>query len=143
MTATKITLDTNILIYSIDRTEPQRHKKALQLMQQLLTEDCCLALQALCEFFYATTRKKVVPVEVARDQIADWQQLFPVIYAKPTTVNRALKAVSQHQLSFWDAMLWATAKESGVTLILTEDFQHGRTLEGVKFVNPFIADDYL
>ncbi|CAN5397917.1 PIN domain-containing protein [soil metagenome] len=143
MIAPKITLDTNILIYSIDSTESHRHKKALELMQRLLTEDCSLLLQALCEFFHATTRKKIVPIEVAKDQIEDWQQLFPTLYAKPTTVNRALKAVTQHQLQFWDAMLWAAAKESGITLILTEDFQHGRTLEGVKFMNPFITNDYL
>jgi predicted nucleic acid-binding protein len=39
-------------------------------------------------------------------------------------------------MSFWDAMLWAVAKENEVTEIGTEDFQDGRLAEGVRFRNP-------
>lgn len=138
MTVTKITLDTNILIYAIDNTDPIRHQKSLELMEQMLTQDCFLSLQSLCEFFYAATRKKIVPINIAYEQIKDWQELFPVICAKPTAINCALHAVEEHTLAFWDAMLWATAKDAGVTTILSEDFQHGRVLEGIKFINPFL-----
>jgi predicted nucleic acid-binding protein len=34
-------------------------------------------------------------------------------------------------------MLWATARRAGCRLIVTEDFQDGRELRGVWFVNPF------
>jgi predicted nucleic acid-binding protein len=34
-------------------------------------------------------------------------------------------------------MLWATARRAGCRLIVTEDFQDGRELGGVRFVNPF------
>jgi predicted nucleic acid-binding protein len=34
-------------------------------------------------------------------------------------------------------MLWATADRVGVRYLLTEDFQDGRVLGGVTFVNPF------
>jgi predicted nucleic acid-binding protein len=40
-------------------------------------------------------------------------------------------------MSFWDALLWATADRIGVRHLLTEDFQDGRMLGGVTFVNPF------
>ena len=43
----------------------------------------------------------------------------------------------RHGLSFWDALLWATADRVGVRYLLTEDFQDGRTLGGVTFVDPF------
>jgi predicted nucleic acid-binding protein len=42
-------------------------------------------------------------------------------------------------LSFWDALIWVAAKTHGIPRIYTEDFQHGRVLEGVKFVNPFAS----
>jgi predicted nucleic acid-binding protein len=40
-------------------------------------------------------------------------------------------------LSFWDAMLWASAQRAGVRCLLTEDLQDGFVLQSVRFVNPF------
>jgi predicted nucleic acid-binding protein len=34
-------------------------------------------------------------------------------------------------------MLWATLDQAGCRTLLTEDFQDGRTLGGVTFLNPF------
>lgn len=53
---------------------------------------------------------------------------------------RALDAMSRHGLSFWDALIWAAAAENGAKVIYTEDFQDGRDIEGVQFVNPFLPD---
>ena len=39
--------------------------------------------------------------------------------------------------SFWDAMLWTTARQAGCRLLLSEDLQDGQTLGGVTCVNPF------
>ena len=52
----------------------------------------------------------------------------------------ATAAMKPHSLSFWDALIWAAAKENGVGLIYTEDFQHGRDVEGVRFENPFLVE---
>jgi predicted nucleic acid-binding protein len=52
-----------------------------------------------------------------------------------------MRAVERHGLAFWDAMQWAVAKQSGATLLLSEDLQHDRELDGVRFRNPFLADD--
>jgi predicted nucleic acid-binding protein len=41
-------------------------------------------------------------------------------------------------LSFWDALIWAAAKENGIPVVYTEDFQHGRDIEGVRIINPFL-----
>ena len=40
-------------------------------------------------------------------------------------------------MSYWDAQLWATARLNQVEVVLSEDFQDGRALDGVRFVNPF------
>ena len=52
-------------------------------------------------------------------------------------MNYALKAVGEHNISFWDAMLWSVAQEHQVTELFSEDFQQGRKLKGVSFINPF------
>ena len=51
--------------------------------------------------------------------------------------------MKEHSISFWDAMIWAAANEVGVTLLLSEDFQRDRVLEGMQFYNPFASDDSL
>jgi predicted nucleic acid-binding protein len=79
-----------------------------------------------------------MPIRDALEQIQDWQLLFPIVLPKTTTLQLAINAVQNHRLAFWDAMLWATAKQAGVTALLSEDFQHGRELEGVLFRNPFL-----
>lgn len=46
-------------------------------------------------------------------------------------------AVERWGMSFWDALLWATANLHGVPTIYTEDGQAAPELDGVRFVNPF------
>ena len=82
-----------------------------------------------------------MPSREAEAQINDWMELFPVVPASSKSLIKALKAVNEHTLSFWDAMLWAVAREAGVTMLLSEDFQHDRILDGVQFCNPFKLDN--
>jgi predicted nucleic acid-binding protein len=139
----RITLDTNILVYAMDCDAGARHDLALEIVNRSIASDCVLTLQSLCEFYASVTGKGKMPQEEAEEQIHDWLDLFPVVSATPKSLSRALKAVREHSFSFWDAMLWAVACEAGVTLLLSEDFQHTRELEGVRFCNPFALDNPL
>ena len=127
----RLTLDTNILFYAMDRDAGKRHKLAMEIVDRATVVDCVLILQSLCEFYAAVTGKGKIPSDEAEAQINDWMQLFPVVSATSKTLNKAINAVNSHTLSFWDAMLWAVAREAGVTLLLSEDFEMsiGETLE--------------
>jgi predicted nucleic acid-binding protein len=138
MSAERVTFDTNIMVYALDRDAGSRHAAAAELIAQAIDWDCVLTLQALAEFYWAVTRKGKMPSEDAAEQVADWQVIFPVRAASPATLERAIGGVRDHGLGFWDAMLWACAREAGCTLLLSEDFQHGRVLDGVRFHNPFV-----
>ncbi len=136
----RFTLDTNILIYAVDSGAGERHQAANELMQNAADKDCTLTVQALGEFFHATTRKGKATVVQALGFTRVWQRVFTVSAAGQATFNEAVEYVRDHSLSFWDAMLWVTAKEAGCAFILSEDMQHGRSLGGVEVLNPF-ADD--
>ncbi len=84
-------------------------------------------------------RKFSLPADRTRRRIEEWREVFPVAAADEADLDDALDAVRDHRLAFYDALLWATARRVGVTHLLTEDFQDGRTLRGVRFVNPFLA----
>ena len=141
MSVKRVSLDTNILIYAIDKDAGIKQILAIKLIEKCaLNFDCVLTLQALSEFYAAATRKGKVTHKQAEAQIKDWQILFPTILPSTRTVEYALKAVGEHTLSFWDAMLWSVANENGVTQIFSEDFQDGRKLKGVIFTNPYHRD---
>jgi predicted nucleic acid-binding protein len=133
----RLTLDTNILFYAMDRDAEERHKLAMEIVDRAAVFDCVLTLQSLCEFFAAVTGKGKMPHNEAEAQIKDWLQLFPVVSATSKSLRKAINAVSLHSLSFWDAMLWTVAREAGVTLLLSEDFEHDQVLDGIRFCNPF------
>jgi predicted nucleic acid-binding protein len=139
----KALVDTNVLIYAHDFREPDKQARAQHLLDEL--EDArtgVFSAQVLNEFYATITRPtrpgRLSPDEAAqiiRDLAAAWEVL-PVTVA---VTLRALDAMPQHGFSFWDALIWATAKEGNVEVVCTEDFQHGREVEGVKFINPFLV----
>jgi predicted nucleic acid-binding protein len=62
---------------------------------------------------------------------------FTIEAATAADLERAMRAIQQHHLAFWDAMLWATARRAGCRVLISEDGHDGRNLDGVTFVNPF------
>jgi predicted nucleic acid-binding protein len=139
----RLTLDTNILVYAMDRDAGKRHDIAVEIVNRSVAYDCVLTLQSLCEFNAAVTGKGKMPQSEAEAQIRDWLELFPVVSATPKSLVKALTAVKEHNILFWDAMLWAVAAEAGVNLLLSEDFQHDRVLEAIRFCDPFALDNPL
>jgi predicted nucleic acid-binding protein len=42
-----------------------------------------------------------------------------------------------YQLSYWDALIWATARENDIPNVVTEDQEHARLIGEVRYLNPF------
>ena len=134
----RASFDTNILVYAVDRAEERKHSLAVEVIGWASRADCIFTVQALGEFFNVVTRKPGLDLAEAEGFIDDWRSVFPVASATPDCLTSAIQAVHHHGLTYWDAMLWATARDAGCGLIISEDFQDGRTLGGVTFVNPFL-----
>ncbi|WP_207462228.1 PIN domain-containing protein [Azospirillum sp. SYSU D00513] len=137
----RFTLDTNVLVYAVDRSAGDRHRQAVALARRLPGRDCVLTLQSLAELFRTLTgAKHGVPPARAVDIVQQWRDTLPVVAADDACLTDAMDAVAHHNWSFWDAMIWATAKRHGCRLLLSEDGQAGRTLGGVTIVNPFAVN---
>jgi predicted nucleic acid-binding protein len=52
-------------------------------------------------------------------------------------VARALDLVEARAMSWWDALILASAIGAGCTHLLTEDDQSAPIIEGVKIIDPF------
>jgi predicted nucleic acid-binding protein len=134
--AMRVTLDANILVYAIQRDDP-KHATAVTIVARAVRADCVQTLQSLAECLHVLIRKRIVEPATAVAEVAGFRRHFRLAAAQADDLDEAAAAVLEHRLSFWDALLWATARRAGCRLILTEDQQDGRNLGGVRFVNPF------
>lgn len=135
----RFSLDSNILVYAADReADENRHETSVALVAQAARSDCVLTLQSLTEFFFVTTRKRLLRPEDAGAFVGDWLEVFRVAPNATRDLLDAMQALQGFRISFWDAMLWATARRAGCSTILSEDFQDGQVVQGVRFINPFL-----
>lgn len=137
----RFTIDTNILVYALDRQAKEKHQISARIIQKAIQFDCFLTLQSLSEFYASTTRKQLLDPKIANEQINDWSILFPIVPEKYSTLTNAIRLTRKHSLSFWDAMLLATAQEANAKSLISEDFNHNQSIEGIKIINPFTVSD--
>jgi predicted nucleic acid-binding protein len=134
-------VDTNVLVYAYDRSEPEKQEKALELLDELvLTNKGVLSVQVLGEFLVTVVRKLAKPLSAqeAYDRVVNYIESWPVLEITPQIVLEAARGVRNHNLSYWDAQVWATARLNQIANVLSEDFSHGSKIEGVRFLNPFL-----
>ncbi len=138
-----ILIDTNVLLYAHDQNDPLRQEMALAVLKQLeALATGQLSVQSLAEFSSLATRKLRPPLSPAQalQQIEWLAEAYPVFDLTAAIVLEAMRGVRDHQLSYYDAQLWATAKLNQIPVIFSEEFASGSVIEGVRFINPFVAD---
>ncbi len=135
---TNFTVDTNILIYSIDPTDAAKHRIARTIMARVYSSTAFLPLQCLSEFYAVCVRKKLLArVSQISEVVSRAIESSEVIPYSPEDLLAAIQLHQQHHLQFFDALLISTAKRSGCQTLFTEDMQNGRALEGITLINPF------
>ena len=139
-TAEAVFVDTNVLVYAHDVRDPRKHARAVDLVESLLRADrLIVSAQVLNEFYVSVTRPNR-PARIDHAQasqiVRDLASVCEVIPVDAAATMTALDAIHLHGFSFWDGLIWAAARLRGVRMIYTEDFQHGRDVDGVRFVKP-------
>ncbi|HJW83926.1 MAG TPA: PIN domain-containing protein [Anaerolineae bacterium] len=132
-------VDTNILIYAHDRSAGAKHERARALLTELWESgDGCLSIQVLQEFYVNITRKVARPLspDAARQIVADlgrWTIHSPTV----DDVLNAIALQGRYGLSFWDAMVVASAIQLGCPVLWSEDLNDGQEYDSTRIVNPF------
>ena len=137
-----ILIDTNVLLYAHDKNDLARQNRALEVLRRLEeTGSGRLSVQCLAEFFSVSTRKLIPPLNPfeAAEQVELLARVYPVFDLTQAIVLEAIRGVCDHQLSYWDAQLWAIAKLNQVPVVFSEDFSAGQSLEGVRFIDPLAS----
>ena len=136
----RIMADTNVLVYAYDRSEPQKQRRALEVLDRLAVSRVgVISTQVLAEFFVAVTRKIETPLSVSEAyvRVKNYLQAWTVLNLTGMIVLEAARGVREHQFNFWDAQIWAAARLNQIPIVFSEDFNAGAVTEGVQFVNPF------
>ena len=138
----RILLDSNVLVYAYDRSEPKKQAQAAALLDQLqVTGAGILSTQVLAEFFVAVTRKISQPlsIEQAYNSLSNYVASWEVIGLNTLNVLESARGVRDHSFSYYDAQIWAVARMNQIEIVFSEDFNPS-WIEGVQFVNPFAPE---
>lgn len=132
-------LDTNVLVYAYDATDPVKKHIAQDLVQRAVAGEIVTSTQVLAEFA-TTLLHKISPAARAADVSAILDALGPIklIAADADIVRRAVEAHAQYGVHFFDGMILAAAEHGACTRILSEDFNTGQSYFGIKVENPFV-----
>jgi predicted nucleic acid-binding protein len=134
-----LSLDTNVLVYAVDKAAGTRHVHARQIVDRAAPSGAVLTEQSLFEFFHVATRKGKMSASDAETVVRKFARDFALMLPHPSIVADVLALQSRHRLGIWDARLLAVCAAHGCTHLLTEDLQDGAAYGTVTVVNPFNA----
>lgn len=128
----KAFFDTNILVYA-QLSEPRG-----DVARGLLADGGSISVQVLNEFANVLRKKLGREWRSIIEAIEDvCQALDPPAALTLDTHRAALGLARDHGFAFYDAVIVASALETGCDTLLTEDMQHGRTIGTLTIRNPF------
>lgn len=136
----KFFLDTNILVYSFDSTNSHKQSIARGLISTALSSaQGAISSQVVQEFLNVSQRKFAVPLSLAESRQYLNTVLLPLCQHYPSIgfYERALLLREETGYSFYDSLIVSAAIETECKVLVTEDMQHGRIVQGVTILNPF------
>lgn len=134
-------IDTNILVYAFDKSEPRKQQTARSIIEKAWKgQTCyCISNQILAEFSRAICQKIEHPISQSKaiELINSFKiKEFIIIDYSIDTITYALEIVEKYKISFWDALIGATMLENDMHEIYSED-NSLPLVPKIKVVNPF------
>ena len=135
----KMFIDTNILIYAFDVSAGKKHQVASHILSDLWNSGLgVLSTQVLQEFYINVVQKIQKPIDqkMAQEIIRDLLK-WHVVVNNGDSILDAIDISEKYGYSFWDSLIIEAALTGGVSVLLSEDLQHGQVISGVTIRNPF------
>ena len=129
----KTFLDSNILIYLIDKDEAKKAK-----VESLLNPQFVISTQVIAENVNACLKKLKLPQEKSFHHGNFLLTHFQVIPVAARFFPIAFELALTYQFSFWDSLIVASALESECEILFSEDMHDGLRVKGkLTILNPF------
>ena len=134
-------LDSNILLYSFDKSDPRKKRIAETLVEQASTSGAGAISSQVCQEFCNVMLHKNAD-EIPLPKLTAYLEtvVFGLIrvYPSPGLFREALRVHEDAQYRFYDSLIIAAAIESGAPVLYSEDLQHGRRIGPLHIINPFL-----
>jgi predicted nucleic acid-binding protein len=133
-------LDTNIFVYTFDSHAPAKGKKAVRLIRRAADSgEGIISYQVVQEFFNVAFRRFSQPMSVAEAEQYLITVLRPLlaVHSSQAIYFAALRIAEKHRVPWYDSLIVAAALDGQCETLYSEDFQHGRKIEGLRIENPF------
>ena len=133
-------LDTNILVYSFDKSVPEKMERAQSLISDAIEgRRGIISWQVVQEFLNVARHKFENPMglEDAVSYFRSVLQPLCTIHSDNEIFQLALSAQLETGYGFYDALIVAAAIKGKCAILFSEDLQDGREIRNTKIVNPF------
>jgi predicted nucleic acid-binding protein len=134
-------LDTNILLYGFDKTDPRKKQIAETLVEQAAMSGIGVISSQVCQEFCNVMLHKNAD-GIPLDKLAAYLEavVFGLIrvYPSPGLFREALRIHEETQYRFYDSLIIAAALESKAPILYSEDLQHDRRIGSLRIINPFL-----
>jgi predicted nucleic acid-binding protein len=135
----KVFLDTNILVYSMDSYNKDKQGRCRSLLRNVTNDMHGVISTQVMQEFYVTATKKLGAEPLTVKDIMNSFNRFEVVGITPDIINSAVDCSILNRLSFWDALIVAAAESAHCDFLWTEDLNNGQVIRGVKVENPLLA----
>ena len=135
--AVRTFIDTNILVYAEASDAPVKQRVALELLKQhFIGASGVLSTQVLQEYCNVAIKKLKLSAQHIRAQLDLYEQ-FEVVQVTPSIIRSGLDLHQTRSISFYDAIIFASAQAAGCSVVMSEDLNAGEVTGGVRIINPF------
>jgi predicted nucleic acid-binding protein len=131
-------VDTNLIVYAMDRMEPAKHRLSSDLLRRIVSEHTLVfSPQSLNECYHAlAVRRRVATVAEVRRFIWSLSDFCTAPYDFMTT-QLAWAIADRYGFSWWDCMLLASASQARCEIFFSEDMQHRAHVGAMIILSPF------
>jgi len=132
----KIFVDTNILIYSMDEFDPVRQEMCRAVLKSLSNNlHGVTSTQVMQEFYVTATKKLGADPLLMKDVLHSFEQ-FEIVVVNPEIIYSAIDCSVINRISFWDSLIVVAAESANCEKLWTEDLNDGQLIRGVRIENP-------
>lgn len=131
----KVFVDSNIAVYAADSRDARKNRRAQEFFLEN-DEYLVVSTQVLQETFVSLTRKARAPHSVARAYVLALAK-YEVVSVTSDHIRNAMDYADSFRISFWDALIVASAESANCAQICSEDLNSGQTIRGMRIWNPF------
>ena len=127
----RVFFDTNIIEYSHDNGSRMKRDKARELIEVAYsTRTGVVSGQVLSETFVTLTKKIGIAPDAVANEISKYASAFKVVEISSALVLRAIQIKTECQLSYWDALIIASAESASCETVWSEDLNDGQIYGG-------------